>query len=80
MYDFGWIEREDDREIVWEMTYLNTKPAGGASKNRMYNTDIMLDKGNYKAYFVTDGSHSYNNWNAPKPRDPGSWGLTITKR
>ncbi|MBD3168130.1 MAG: hypothetical protein GF307_01515 [candidate division Zixibacteria bacterium] len=80
MYDYGWIERDDNGLVVWEMTYRNTRPAGGASKNRMFNGEIMLDKGTYKAYFVTDGSHSFNKWNAPKPRDPAGWGLTVTKR
>ncbi|MCP4633034.1 MAG: hypothetical protein GY855_08905 [candidate division Zixibacteria bacterium] len=80
MYDYGWIKRLDNDLVVWEMTYRNTKPAGGANKNRKFDADIMLDKGSYKACFVTDGSHSYNRWNSAKPRDPDGWGIVITKR
>ncbi len=79
MYDYGWIERMPDRRVVWEMTYRNTNPAGGARKNRMYDDNIILDRGKYRAYFITDGSHSFEEWNAPKPRDPADWGITITK-
>lgn len=80
MFDFGWIENKADRQVVWEMTYRNTKSAGGASKNRLFDADIMLDKGNYKVYFVTDGSHSFENWNSSKPRDPINWGIIITRK
>ncbi|PJA27369.1 MAG: hypothetical protein CO189_07315 [candidate division Zixibacteria bacterium CG_4_9_14_3_um_filter_46_8] len=79
MYDYGWIERKKDNQVVWEMTYRNTKPAGGASKNRLFDGEILLDKGEYTARFSTDGSHSYNNWNAPKPKNPTNWGILITK-
>jgi hypothetical protein len=80
MYDFGWIERLSDKQVIWEMTYRNTRPAGGAAKNRKFDSNLMLDKGQYEVNFVTDGSHSYNNWNAAKPQDPESWGITITIR
>ena len=60
------------------MTYRNTEPAGGASKNRLYDDIVILDKGEYEVNYVTDGSHSFNDWNSAKPRDPSGWGITIS--
>lgn len=78
MFDYGWIESADDGTIVWEMTYRKTRPAGGAKKNREVNQKILLDKGSYIVYYVTDGSHSCNDWNASSPDDPFSWGIVVT--
>ncbi len=36
-----------------------------------------MDKGDYIAYYVTDGSHSFRDWNASPPYDPEHWGLTL---
>jgi hypothetical protein len=77
MYDYGWIEDESGR-IVWEMTYRRTDNAGGADKNRMFDGTISLDPGTYEVYYETDGSHSFNDWNATRPRDPRSWGITVS--
>lgn len=79
MYDYGWIVNDKTGKVVWEMTWRNTEPAGGASKNRMFDDTIILDPGKYEVYFVTDGSHSFNDWNAAKPRDPMNWGITVSK-
>lgn len=78
MYDYGWIIDKLTGRAVWEMTWRNTEPAGGARKNRMFNDDIILDQGTYEVHFRTDGSHSFGDWNAPKPRDPYGWGITIS--
>ncbi|MBD3234288.1 MAG: hypothetical protein GF315_11250 [candidate division Zixibacteria bacterium] len=80
MYDYGWLEKTENSLVIWEMTYRNTRPAGGASKNRLFDGEIMLDKGDYIVHFVTDESHSFQEWNAPKPRDPVNWGIVITRR
>lgn len=77
MYDYGWIENAKTGRTVWEMTRRNTIAAGGASKNRKFEGTIMLDAGDYEAFYVTDGSHSYNDWNASRPRDHRNWGITI---
>lgn len=79
MYDYGWLTNDDNGKSVWEMSWRNTEPAGGASKNRLFDDTIILDKGKYEVYFITDGSHSFNDWNASKPRDPVNWGITISK-
>jgi hypothetical protein len=77
MFDYGWIERMSDASRIWEMAYDMTFHAGGGRKNRTVNTTIMLDKGEYRLHFVSDDSHSYNNWNADPPDDPTMWGITI---
>jgi hypothetical protein len=78
MYDYGWIENDNGR-TVWEMTYRNTEHAGGARKNRLFNDTIILDEGEYEVHFVTDGSHSFEKWNANPPDDPFHWGIMIMK-
>jgi hypothetical protein len=77
MYDYSWIIDADTRETVWKMKFRDTEHAGGASKNRMVDQVITLEKGNYIAYAVTDGSHSYPRWNASAPFDRKRWGLTV---
>lgn len=79
MFDYGWIENVETKKVIWEMTYRNTDPAGGASKNRLFNDTIILPKGSYKVYYETDGSHSYRNWNASPPRDPERYGISLMK-
>ena len=77
MYDFGWIENRKTGKVVWEMTYRNTRYAGGAEKNRIFDDAIILPKGDYKVYYETDGSHSYHDWNATPPRDQESYGISL---
>jgi hypothetical protein len=77
MYDYGWIEDLDEDETVWEMTYEKTRWAGGAKKNRKVDTIITLKPGHYELNYVTDHSHSFNNWNDNAPDDPINWGITI---
>jgi hypothetical protein len=78
MVDYGWIVRSDTRERVWEMDWGNTEPAGGASKNRKFDGDIKLGKGQYELYYVTDNSHSPEDWNAKPPIDPFRYGISLT--
>jgi len=79
MFDFGWIENNDTDEIIWEMTYRKTRHAGGDKKNRMVDTRIYLDKGDYTVYYITDGSHSFPEFNTSRPDNPQKWGITITR-
>jgi hypothetical protein len=44
----------------------------------LFDGDITLEPGDYEVYFETDDSHSFNDWNAAKPRNPGMWGITIS--
>jgi hypothetical protein len=78
MFDYGWIIDTRTGRAVWEMTWRNTEPAGGARKNRLYDDDIMLDPGTYEVNYESDDSHSFNDWNSTKPRDPFNWGITVS--
>ena len=79
MYDFGWIEDASTGDIIWEMTYRKTRHAGGDRKNRQVDTYITLEPGEYDAYFETDDSHSFPDFNASRPNQPHKWGITISK-
>ncbi len=78
VFDYGWITNISTRERVWEMRYSNTDFAGGASKNVYYRGDVRLSKGTYELNFVTDDSHSREDWNSKPPYDPFNYGITIT--
>jgi hypothetical protein len=77
MFDYGWITNHKTGDIIWEMTYRKTEHAGGAAKNRKFDGVIMLDKGDYDVYYVTDDSHSYDSWNDYGPADPTDWGISL---
>lgn len=77
LYDYGWIVDAKSGARVWEMTETGTQHAGGASKNRYTRETISLPAGHYAAFFITDDSHSYKEWNAPPPYDPSFWGMTV---
>ncbi len=79
MHDYGWIEDAKTKRVVWQMTYPETSHAGGAPKNRVVNTVVRLPAGGYVAYYVTDGSHSFEGWNSDAPLDPTNYGITITR-
>lgn len=78
MVDYGWIEDKNNGNVVWEMTLRNTRHAGGAEKNRIFDGTILLDRGEYQVHFVTDGSHAWRAWNSNPPRNPDAWGITVT--
>ncbi|MGD8781413.1 MAG: hypothetical protein PVH88_20915 [Ignavibacteria bacterium] len=77
MADYGWIIDAVTRETVWEMKAKLTDHAGGGEKNRMIDEVVRFDKGEYIAYYVTDDSHSYKDWNVSPPYEKNKWGLTI---
>jgi hypothetical protein len=82
MYDYGWIENARSGQRVWEMKYRDTEQAGGGDKNRRFDDVVRLEKGSYLAFFRTDDSHSYRDWNVTAPLDPEGWGMklyTVTK-
>jgi len=77
IFDYVWIYNTATRERVFEMNYRNTEFAGGADKNLSVKETLKLPAGSYKVSYVTDDSHSYNDWNALPPDDPEFWGVTI---
>ncbi len=79
MYDYGWIVETATRRAVWRMNYATTMAAGGASKNRMTNEVVSLQPGSYEVFFVTDGSHSSEDWNATPPMHESGWGITLLR-
>ena len=79
MYDYAWIEDFNTGRTVWRMRYRDTRSAGGASKNRLFDGTIRLKSGTYAVFYVSDDSHSFSDWNADPPRDRKSWGITIYK-
>jgi hypothetical protein len=76
-YDYGWITEFETGEVVWEMTAANTRGAGGAEKNRLFDGIVTLGPGRYALHFVTDDSHSFSGWNAAQPFDPTAWGIRV---
>ena len=76
MFDYGYITNEKGR-VIWEMNYRNTSHAGGGSKNRQVYQLIDLKKGNYTLHYVSDDSHSYNDWNVEPPEDERHWGISV---
>lgn len=77
MFDYGWITSADSRKRVWTMEYETTEAAGGDRKNRLVDTTLHLDKGNYVVHYLSDDSHSAQEWNATAPPDGRRWGITV---
>lgn len=77
MYDYGWIEDAGTGKVIWEMTYSMSFHAGGHRKNRMVNTTILLEKGEYRLRYTSDDSHAYGKWNVDPPDDREFWGITL---
>jgi hypothetical protein len=80
MFDYGWITNDATRERVWDMNNAYTTHAGGAMKNVLFNGDVRLAKGTYELNYVTDDSHSRDDWNASPPYDPFNYGITIVAK
>jgi hypothetical protein len=78
MYDYAWIEDASSGKTVWKMKYRATEPAGGASKNRLFDGTISLPAGTYTVFYETDDTHAYDDWNDTPPDDPESWGVTVS--
>ncbi len=76
--DFGWIVNADTRERVWDMNLKDVEYAGGARKNIKFDSNVTLHKGRYLLYYISDGSHSEDDWNSPPPFDPFNYGVTVS--
>ena len=83
-YDYGWLVREGEAgsasgagETVWEMTYDQTRNAGGAERNRIEETYVALAPGTYTLHFKTDDTHSPDRWRGGAPYHPERWGVTL---
>jgi CubicO group peptidase (beta-lactamase class C family) len=67
MWDYGWIENVTDKKIIWQMNATKTAYAGGAEKNRLIDTTLVLPAGTYLLRYKSDNSHSYDLWNDLPP-------------
>ena len=76
--DYGWIEEAGTGKTVWEMRYGESEHAGGSKKNRAVRAVVHLVPGAYRVHYESDDSHAFGDWNADPPRDPESWGITVT--
>ena len=50
--------------------------AGGADKNRLADTTIVLPEGKYLLRYKSDDSHAFNLWNAAPP-DYNFYGIAL---
>ncbi|HEV2672109.1 MAG TPA: hypothetical protein VGU74_13525 [Gemmatimonadales bacterium] len=77
LVDYAWIADADKHARIWTMSFDNTEPAGGADKNRLFDGTVHLVPGSYLVYYRSDGSHSYDDWNAAPPPEARYWGVSI---
>ncbi|RJP75548.1 MAG: hypothetical protein C4524_11700 [Candidatus Zixiibacteriota bacterium] len=75
--DYAWIENLNHHRWVWGMNWNNTKPAGGADKNRKYEESLTLPPGDYAVYFRSNHYHHFGNWNSSPPKKPAEWGIQV---
>ncbi len=76
-HDFGWIEQADTGDKVWQMSFENTRPAGGDQSNRRFDGILPLPQGRYVARFKTDWGHHYGDFGGGAPSGAEDWGMTI---
>ncbi len=76
-YDFGYIYDVTKNKRVWMFNKYDSEKAGGGNKNIKVETKLTLPKGSYYVKYVTDDSHSFDEWNVLPPEDPQYWGITI---
>lgn len=77
-YDYGWIERAESGQTVWEMTWANTEPAGADQRNRRFEGTVRLDSGRYVVRFKSDPSHAVGDFGKIAPENPTFWGISIS--
>lgn len=77
LFDYAWIVDERRRKEIWKMSIDETSHAGGSYKNRRSEVVLELEPGSYTVYYKSDGSHSFEHWNADQPMRPQHWGVTV---
>ncbi|MBT8401844.1 MAG: hypothetical protein KJO98_15300 [Rhodothermia bacterium] len=77
LYDHAWVRNDVTEEKVWEMSWAESYPAGGAKKNRQQMGFLRLDPGSYSVFYETDDSHAFDSWNSSRPDHPERWGVTL---
>ena len=77
MYDYGWIEDLQGKEIWTSVHALETYFLGGNLKNRIKIDLIELKPGQYKLRYKSDDSHGYGSWNSDQPTYTDFWGIGL---
>jgi hypothetical protein len=77
MVDYAWIVEATSHRRVWTMRFEDTGPAGGASKNRLFDGTVHLEAGSYMVHYASDDSHSAAEWNAAPPAEERYWGVSV---
>jgi len=78
LFDLGSIYDQTNMKEVWAMEQSKSEHGGGAKKNRRFNTSVVLKPGDYRAYYFSDDSHSFQEWNEFPPYDPLMWGMILS--
>jgi CubicO group peptidase (beta-lactamase class C family) len=76
LVDYGTIENAATGQVIWQMYFFETDPAGGDVKNRRVDRAISLPAGTYRLRFRTNASHSFDNWTGRPPTDE-FWGIVL---
>lgn len=76
-YDYGWIERAETGEKVWEMTLRNTEHAGGDARTRRFSGVVTLPAGEYVVRYVSDFDFAFGDFGDGAPPRPEEWGITV---
>ncbi len=79
-YDLAILEQQDDEggwTVLWEMSWEGSSHAGGSRKNRKEIQFFRLPPGMYILSYQSDGSHSFEHWNASEPDYPERWGVSM---
>ncbi|MCU0454449.1 MAG: hypothetical protein MUE68_12420 [Bacteroidetes bacterium] len=77
LFDHGWLLDVETRRRIWDMRGASVGQAGGARKNLLSDVDLTLEKGTYELVYVTDDTHSSDDWNDRPPTDPLAYGVTV---
>ena len=74
IYRLTFVKKSDGKTIVQKL------PSGKPVKVSFNKNEITLDAGKYYAYFETDGSHSFPDFNSSRPDNPQKWGIRVIKQ
>ncbi|MEE9429912.1 MAG: SpoIIE family protein phosphatase [Melioribacteraceae bacterium] len=77
MWDYGWIENDNNKTLWTSDVIDSTYHIGGATKNRVKIGILSLKPGKYSLKYKSDDSHSFGNWNTAPPNEQSFWGARI---
>lgn len=77
MVDTAWIEEAQTGRFVWKMKFQKTQQAGNDPRNRRVDRILQLPPGRYNVHFVTDISHSPQQWISAPSSHPERYGITV---